>query len=403
MINCVACCFLLLCSLCSSCATTYSNGSAARPVNERTPVHEKLMESVIRVKATHTRSGSSAWSVDEKRTQGRENLRSVYFLDANHGWVGGKGVLYKTTDGGKTWLSVGIDIPKEAFVKELFFQTESLGWLTIQQEATSPLTYQDNYYRLLRTTDGGTTWKTLLEDKDSILNRIRFSSTGEGWLIGFKYTNLEPLRTRDFILHTSDLGKTWKDVSETLNQILGAMPIKVEFTDIVTEGAGRASVLLPRGSIYKTDDAGRNWYRLNGTIDDSSYSCSCRLGVTNTHHVWIGGDKDDSHSVLGMVAVKDDDSWREYILFGVSFSDIQFLSRDRIVTGGSTTPNQQGYTVKREAVVSYSSDGGTSWSFIYHNPKVKKINALSAVDSDHVWAVGDDGLILRLTATIKTD
>ncbi|MDQ5845389.1 MAG: hypothetical protein M3539_08855 [Acidobacteriota bacterium] len=112
--------------------------------------------------------------------------------------------------------------------------------------------------------------------------------------------------------------------------------------------------------------------------------------------LWVGGHKDDSRSVLGMVAVNEGDSWKEYLLFGVSFFDIMFLSRDRVLTCGSATPDQQGYTEKRHAVVSYSADGGPTWSLIYRNPKARKINALAAVDADHVWAVGDDGLILRL-------
>src|SRR3989442_3625703 len=106
---------------------------------------------------------------------------------------------------------------------------------------------------------------------------------------------------------------------------------------------------------------------------------------------------------MGMVALKEGDSWKEYLLARVSFADVVFLSRDRILTCGSTTPNQHGYTEKREAVVSYSSDGGTTWSFIYHNPKASKINAFAVVDPDHIWAVGDGGLILRLTTTTKTD
>src|SRR5262249_24465337 len=158
-----------------------------------------------------------------------------------------------------------------------------------------------------------------------------------------KYTNLDPLRTHDFILHSSNLGESWKDVSGPLNEALRGMSIKVEFKDVLPDGPDSASVLLPRGSVFKTQDAGQSWHRQNGTIDDSSYACSCHLGVTDNRRSWVGGDKDDSHSVLGMVAVRDPDSWKEYMVFGVSFSDVLFLSRDRILTCGSMTPNQQGY------------------------------------------------------------
>lgn len=101
--------------------------------------------------------------------------------------------------------------------------------------------------------------------------------------------------------------------------------------------------------------------------------------------------------IRGMVAVKEGDDWREYVLWNVSFDDTMFISRSQILTAGSTTPNQMAETEKREAVISYSSDGGENWSFIYHNAKVGRISDLAAIKPDHVWAVGDEGLILRLT------
>jgi hypothetical protein len=110
----------------------------------------------------------------------------------------------------------------------------------------------------------------------------------------------------------------------------------------------------------------------------------------------VGGQKDDTRTIRGMVAVKEDDSWREYLVNGVSFSDILLLSRSRILTCGTYAPEQGEFTKKRYVALTYSSDGGTSWSLVYVNPKAGKINALGAVDSEHVWAVGDDGLILRL-------
>jgi photosystem II stability/assembly factor-like uncharacterized protein len=161
------------------------------------------------------------------------------------------------------------------------------------------------------------------------------------------------------------------------------------------EGPLTASVVLPRGSVFKTVDGGQSWLRQNGTVDDSSYACSCHLGTTDDGRLWVGGDKDDSRSVRGMVAVREGDSWKEYLLNGVSFSDILFLSRSRILTVGSSTPDQEESTEKRYAALSYSSDGGETWSIVYLNQKAGKLHALVAVDSEHAWAVGDEGLILR--------
>jgi photosystem II stability/assembly factor-like uncharacterized protein len=400
----VKCSCVLFLLLGASCVMIHTNSFVVMEktaLSGQSPKNEQIVENVTRVNTTLSKAGSSPWTVDETRTAGRETLRSIYFLDETRGWVGGKGVLYRTADGGRSWQHVDMRLSPSAFVTQVVFSNPMVGWVVAQQETSSPLTYQDDHFWVMQTRDGGETWKTELERRDSLVNRLRFANDREGWLVGTKYTNPVPIRAHEFILHTLDAGKHWLDVSGSLNEMLTVMPVKVEFTDILPEPPLAARVLLPRGGVFRTSDGGQTWRQLNGTIDDSSYACSCHIGVTDNERVWVGGEKDDSHSVLGMVAISEGAAWREYILFGVSFLDILFLSRDRILTCGSTTPNQQEYTEKREGVVSYSSDGGNSWSFVYHNPKVKKLNALYAVDSDHAWAVGNDGLIVRLRATTR--
>lgn len=398
---------VILCAVCASCVSTPSKVTAGSSTPSGPPprdqMKEKQRERVIHVKTVLGKADSSSWRVDATRAVGQEVLRSVFFLDEMHGWVGGKGALYRTTDGGKTWLRVDISVSKTACVKKLLFTNPTVGWAVVQEEASDPLTFHDNHFWLMRTSDGGGTWTTKLDFQDSVVNQIRFANEREAWLIGIKYTGLKPLRGEDFIFHTLDGGEHWADVSGPLNKMLTDLPIELGFTDILPEGPLTASVLMSEGNIFSTNDGGRTWQPQNATIDDFNYVCFCRIGMTDSHRVWVGGWKDDRRSVLGMVALKEGDSWKEYLLAGVSFSDIVFLSRDRILTCGSTTPSQQGSTEKREAVVSYSSNGGTTWSFVYRNPKAKRINAIAAVDSDHVWAVGDDGLILRLTPTTKTD
>ncbi len=362
---------------------------------------ERRREQVVHVNAVLGNVDSTSWKINETKTAGREDLRSLFFFDELHGWVGGKGALYRTTDGGQTWLHSDVAVSKVGSVKRLFFTNLTVGWAVAQEEASDPLRYHDNHFWLMRTSDGGGTWMTQLDFQDSVVNQIRFANEREGWFIGVKYTGLKPLRGEDFVFHTLDGGEHWADVSGQLNQIMADLPIKLGFTDILPEGPLTASVILSQGNIFRTNDGGRTWQPQSATIDDFTYVCFCRIGMTDNHRVWLGGWKDDRKSVLGMVALKEGDSWKEYLLAGVSFSDIVFLSLDRILTGGSTTPSQKGYTEKREAVVSYSSNGGTTWSFVYRNPKVKRINAIAAVDSDCVWAVGDDGLIVRLTGYDK--
>jgi photosystem II stability/assembly factor-like uncharacterized protein len=392
--------------LCISCMNTRSGGTALSrlPSPEvRSQMGNREREQVTHVEATLKKSASVDWHVDETKTVGQEDLASVFFLDENHGWAGTRDTLYSTTDGGKSWRRIEIRISKTALVKKIVFTSQNDGWAVVQDQSSDPLKYDANHFWLMRSVDGGNTWTTKQDSKDSVVNELRFADKSEGWFIGTKYTGIKPLRGQDFIFHTTDGGEHWVDVSEPLNQMIGNLPLKLGFTDISPATQLTASVIMSEGNVFTTNDGGRHWQAVSVTIDDFSHVCFCHIGETDNHGIWLGGWRDDRRSLLGMVAWKEADTWREYLLAGVSFLDLLFVSRDGILTSGSTTPNQQGYTEQREAVVTYSADRGATWSFVYRNPKAKRINAISAVDSNHVWAVGDDGLILRLTATTKAD
>src|SRR5690349_15608897 len=89
-----------LCMFSYGCAGSASNGSTPKDRNA-VPTNassSQLAVSVTQVKAVLVDSRSSDWKVEEKKTAGGEELRSVCFIDDLNGWVGGKGVLYRTAD-----------------------------------------------------------------------------------------------------------------------------------------------------------------------------------------------------------------------------------------------------------------------------------------------------------------
>jgi photosystem II stability/assembly factor-like uncharacterized protein len=137
---------VFFCALCASCANIYPNRPSALKTitgtETKEQVNEKRREEVTHVKTVLSTVGLSHWKLDEVRTTGREDPRAVYFLDEMNGWVGGKDALYRTTDGGKTWLRVNVDLTKAAVVTKIVFPNLTEGWIVAQEEASNPLAYQ---------------------------------------------------------------------------------------------------------------------------------------------------------------------------------------------------------------------------------------------------------------------
>lgn len=110
------------------------------------------------------------------------------FVDLQTGWVvGTKGGIFKTTDGGKSWIDQSLEIDDKMVA--IHFTNFSYGWAASDKE-------------LFSTFDGGTTWKHIPLDfttgKDV---QICLSDTGRGWVAPDSY---------GLILGTRDSGNTWR-------------------------------------------------------------------------------------------------------------------------------------------------------------------------------------------------
>jgi photosystem II stability/assembly factor-like uncharacterized protein len=179
---------------------------------------------------TKQRTGSLAW------------LHAVYFLDEFKGWaVGGRGALLATVDGGETWRARAR--PTEDALRDVYFSDEQNGWLVCERsiydlkEKDEPRTY------LLRTADGGATWKrvnVIGADVDARLVRALFTDEGRGWAFG----------EEGALYTTRDGGESWeRQRVPTRNLLLGGWFLNSEQGWLVGAGA----------TILQTIDGGQTW------------------------------------------------------------------------------------------------------------------------------------------------
>lgn len=129
------------------------------------------------------------------------SLRGLSVVDNNIIWVSGSnGTVGKSLDAGKTWE--WITVP--GFEKNDFRDIEAFDKNTAVIMGISEPAY------ILRTTDGGDTWKVVFEDKTKgmFLDAMEFWNIQSGIVIG------DPINGRFFIGRTFDGGKTWRGIPE---------------------------------------------------------------------------------------------------------------------------------------------------------------------------------------------
>lgn len=220
----------------------------------------------------------------------------IAFVDALHGWVSvtePAPAIFRTSDGGQTWLRIPISL-NNGFYRISFFDQKTGVAIQFESEKTTAI---------YRTVDAGQTWtkvntidaqygehlvdlaltspndafvvgegemgrgyvaqlsnggRTLQVREDLPADFTQQSNalgvfgdgTGHLWIVG-----------KELVLHSADGGKTWE------NQYVNTTPrIDMGISGTALPG-GRAWIAAANFEIYKTVDYGKHWARALTTVD----------------------------------------------------------------------------------------------------------------------------------------
>ncbi len=115
----------------------------------------------VKLAAYHTNDGGDTWSGTAFPGNIKvERMENLVFADVNSGWLVSDGSLYQTEDGGKSWNKVRTDstftqtVAENPVILQFQFADDQSGWLLDMSENQSGT-------KLIRTDDGGKTWKVL--------------------------------------------------------------------------------------------------------------------------------------------------------------------------------------------------------------------------------------------------
>lgn len=320
----------------------------------------------------HTNDGGVTWSVQEYKLVIKDQEVDLYpfsmfFLDDQHGWIMGGGIL-ETTNGGITWTQKTSKPFGSWNMNDIIFVSSNSGWAV-----------GENGF-IFHTVDEGQAWR-MQDSKVSVnLSAIYFVSTQEGWIVGAGGT----------VLHTTDGGSSWeKQESGTQYDLCDVQFVNSQEGWIV---GGNHTELVFGGVVLHTIDDGKHWETVkNIPRGDSCWHSNVQFIDSQTG--WI----------IGITVLYTDDSgktWKEQLsgnkILGPYYTTYFLDAMTGWMTGHGTIID--GIAAPWESI-EHTTDGGINWELQYGEGK-ERFEAIYFANINEGWAFGNG--ILHTTDGGKT-
>ena len=277
----------------------------------------------------------------------KTSLRGLSVVNDMVVWVSGSnGTVGRSTDGGKNWKWFSV----KGFEKRDFRDIEAFSSTTAVIMAVDAPAY------ILKTNDGGETWRVVFEDKTPgmFLDAMEFWNEQAGIVLG------DPVNGKFFIARTFDGGASWKEIPEQYKPAadsgeacFAASGTNIRVLDldeaVFVSGGTRSRAFIrdtamPMPLLQGHESTGANSIAV---LDHGS-----RKGGTTI--IVVGGDftKPDSDSLNCFYSTDRGKTWKAPKKAPHGYrSCVEYLSRKHVISCGING-------------VDYSFDGGNTWKWI---------------------------------------
>ncbi|MGA7623599.1 MAG: hypothetical protein WCA91_08460 [Candidatus Acidiferrales bacterium] len=293
-------------------------------------------------------------------------------------WASGSnGVILQSKDLGKTWKRLSVAGGETLDFRGIQARDANVAYLMSSGDGDKS--------RIYKTTDGGGNWKLQYSDKRKgfFLDALICASNANNDC----YALSDPIGGKFVILNTKD-GENWMELgSDHMPAALSGEGAFAASGTCLSVRNGRELTFVtggPAARVFHSSDGGRSWTAGNTPI--VSGNASSGIFSTAFHGrlaVVVGGDYQDASKPERVAAYSLDNgkSWKlaEQQPRGYR-SAVTWIADQTLVAVG---PNGE----------DLSSDGGARWK----PTGSLNLNALAALDSTHVWAVGPNGTVARMT------
>lgn len=174
--------------------------------------------------------------------------------------------VYRSVDGGKTWKFIGLGDTRQIGRIRIHPKNPDIAYVA----AIGHLWAGNDERGVFRTTDGGKTWKKILfRDKDTGANEVILDPSNPNivyasfWQIRRTPWGFDSGGAGSGIFKSSDGGDTWAELSRNKGLpagVLGKIGITVSPVDT---NRIWAMIEAKDGGLYRSDDAGETWQKLS--------------------------------------------------------------------------------------------------------------------------------------------
>jgi len=386
-----------------------------------------------------TTDGGESWAEQEAGVC--EVLRGVCFVGLNNGWaVGTNGTILHTDNGGDAWIQQTVATTDE--FRGVVFTDANNGWATSIEVVHYDWNDEPDDWRgsIWHTSNGGQNWvKQTVPDSTSILNRIDFIDSLNGWAVGIKFiddSGISPEHAGAFY-STDNGGLTWEEHLSPEPEIVFTGVDMIDDTNTFVVGFKMNSA-VDSGSIFRTTDNGESWeqqepqytlWDVQFLNPDSGYAIGCMYGAAwgppilqtlNGGADWelLNIDKHEGEGLYGLAVLDDkviavgdhdflsisDNPW------GIDNPGVEYLFSQQYINIHYTLKKifsideNHGWAVGertykpglRGQVILYSDNGGATWETQYESAppldylfSVFTLNDVYFADDQNGWAVGN--------------
>ena len=349
------------------------------------------------VRTTETSADLPKWTkLETEQYPGKQD--DIFFVNANVGFYGnGSGKIFRTTDGGTSWKSVFEK--KGTYVRCLAFTDEKHGVMGNIGPGYFPGV--TDTIPLYRTEDGGTTWSAVTAiEGEPVVGLCAFD------IVQVPFINAGNLDYRPRIIGvgrvggpvayiwSDDLGKTWKQGKVP---DISAMAFDVKFLDDrhgFIASATHTDVSQSHAQIIATDDGGATWREVYQSTRPFELTWKLSFPSRNVGYCTIQSYNPDRSASARFVAKTTNG--------GATWTELKMVDDHRYREFGIAFLDENVGWVGAMPHGFGTTNGGTSWSKVDFGNAVNKIRLIQSDEGVTGFAIGLDVHRMQIRSS-KTD